>query len=869
MVSAIVFLALGQFSPAAEAAAPSDDDAEKRRAMKNSEMEGISVLQKLVTKSPSDPSRVSNAELVRKIGQRQQLYQYTDSMYRYNGQIYRRHILVSSSDELVHALDTAIPGDLIELTPNTTFQGNFNFSNNGSTEYPIALVGPRTATVTTGYLSKGYGIHLTASHWRLSGFSVKNSGKGIVIDNADNNVIRGIELSEIGQEAIHIGNNSSNNLIHRNYINKTGLEIPNAGRGIVVGTEPINWVMLDDIKSVELNAAESDKSNANRVVSNLIGPGVPAELIKLHKGSSGGTISNNTFISDENMLASSWIDLKSTGNVVRGNLGASHAAAPVDNPDDSTDAAIEDGGNQIEKTLSHTYDGELALPFMAAGETPAVLTLMVPSRSLPYSLSELMALSPETLFQLTDDTVVLDKSILVGPKATLQITNEDASRIRFRSDDVGHVSLLGFKSFMDIKGTKKQPIKLESWHAGKNEFDLNISDGRSYISQRGGQMDIEYASFSHFGYEEGTVSGVSWKSAAAGGKPYPVTGNVHYSEFTGNMFGAYTFEALYMKWTNNSFHNNIQYGFDPHDFSNGFIFEYNEAHNNGSHGIIFSRGCDDNIIRYNHSYSNAGHGVMIDDGHFDPLAKQARHRRRVPSNRNLIEHNVLTDNLDGIVIEGGSDNIVRANTISGVHRYGVRLKDYVLKSKISDNDMGIFKRAGFILDNGSDNNTIINSIVNLAPVGFILRNSRGNQIEKNNYEKLTRSVASLEGDVSDTKIIDNVFVGRGSEIIKSDSSNSINVDTIRKSNNLTQWLTGAPGLINTLGLGVWFAILIFPIVFFLLRKVFPHRKHAKTKSSETRLHIDEKIPTLTKVQNARSLYPVNRRRSSVDLETAY
>jgi len=149
-------------------------------------------------------------------------------------------------------------------------------------------------------------------------------------------------------------------------------------------------------------------------------------------------------------------------------------------------------------------------------------------------------------------------------------------------------------------------------------------------------------------------------------------------------------------------------------------------------------------------------------------------------------------------------------------------------------------------DNGSNNNTIINSIVNLAPVGFILRNSRGNQIEQNNYQKLTRSVAYLEGNVSDTKIAGNVFIGRGSEIVKSDNSNSINVNNIRKNNNLTQWLTGAPGLINTLGLGVWFSILIMPVLFLLFRKIFLRRESSQTKSARNFSHVSESVPTLTK-----------------------
>ena len=35
------------------------------------------------------------------------------------------------------------------------------------------------------------------------------------------------------------------------------------------------------------------------------------------------------------------------------------------------------------------------------------------------------------------------------------------------------------------------------------------------------------------------------------------------------------------------FHDNIAYGFDPHDRSNGFVVTGNQIYNNGKHGIIF------------------------------------------------------------------------------------------------------------------------------------------------------------------------------------------------------------------------------------------------------------------------------------------
>ena len=65
---------------------------------------------------------------------------------------------------------------------------------------------------------------------------------------------------------------------------------------------------------------------------------------------------------------------------------------------------------------------------------------------------------------------------------------------------------------------------------------------------------------------------------------------------------------------NNEFHHNTVYGFDPHDFSQGFEVAYNKVHDNGKHGIIFSRGCTLNNIHHNEVYANGEHGIMLDRG---------------------------------------------------------------------------------------------------------------------------------------------------------------------------------------------------------------------------------------------------------------
>jgi parallel beta-helix repeat protein len=143
--------------------------------------------------------------------------------------------------------------------------------------------------------------------------------------------------------------------------------------------------------------------------------------------------------------------------------------------------------------------------------------------------------------------------------------------------------------------------------------------------------------------------------------------------FAHNHFGAYTHEAQGMRWSGNTFSDNEEYGFDPHDFSDDFVVENNTAHHNGKHGFIFSRGCLRNVLRGNTAYANTGHGFMIDDGR--STASATAEARIDPSNDNLVTGNVAHDNAgSGVEIEGGTGNVVADNHLSRNH-IEVRVKD--------------------------------------------------------------------------------------------------------------------------------------------------------------------------------------------------
>ena len=147
-----------------------------------------------------------------------------------------------------------------------------------------------------------------------------------------------------------------------------------------------------------------------------------------------------------------------------------------------------------------------------------------------------------------------------------------------------------------------------------------------------------------------------------------------------------------MTWRGNEFYDNVLYGLDPHDDSNGFLVEENYAHNNGKHGIIFSKRCMYNIVRNNVSVNNGLHGIML---HWD-------------SNYNIIENNTVYGNVSGITLWRSGNNIVRNNRIVS-NKHGIRANLSSNNNLFTQNDISRSARYGFYLYDNANNNFIQNN----------------------------------------------------------------------------------------------------------------------------------------------------------------
>jgi parallel beta-helix repeat protein len=444
-------------------------------------------------------------------------------------------------------------------------------------------------------------------------------------------------------------------------------------------------------------------------------------------------------------------------------------------------------------------------------------TIVLLARLAPYTLAELRAAFPAAITVEPSGAWVLHEDILVGPSAHLVIAGPAVKELRLISTPGRFVTIAAWKGRIELRGTSTAALRITSWDPASNGPDVNRTDGRAYIIAKAGKMDVADAQFGYLGFATGESSGVAWR----GWPGIPSHGSATRSQFIGNYFGAYTFEAVDMAWTDNIFAGNAGYGFDPHDHSDRFTVTGNMAIHNGSHGMVFSRGCSGNVIRHNMSALNSGNGLVLDDGRVAPDG-DPRHLRPDGSNDNVIEANMAWGNVAGIALEGASRNVVRGNLLAG-NRVGLRLKDESNANKLAGNVIGGSSIIGIDVYGGSAENAVGGNLILGGKGGVVIRDSAGNQVEHNTIRWIAGRGVVLAGAMRTTSVSGNTISGKGSTAIDTQTAHGL-PDSAVNGNDVGGWV--GPRRVDEIysagnflrrhpAIAIWLAIFLVPLAWWL------------------------------------------------------
>jgi hypothetical protein len=231
-------------------------------------------------------------------------------------------IVVDDADTLRAALASATPGTVIRLADGEyQFKPRLVASASGTAEAPITLRGSRAAVLRTKNASGDYGLHVTGDHWRIEGITVAHATKGIVLDGSVGTVIDGVEVYDIGDEAVHFRTCSSDGVLRSSHIHDTGRNSAQYGEGVYVGSANSNWDKYQCTDSTE-GVDEGDNTERVLVEDNLF-EDITAEGADLKEGTDSGIVRRNVFrrtgLSGQNS-ADSAIDAKGNGWVIEDNV---------------------------------------------------------------------------------------------------------------------------------------------------------------------------------------------------------------------------------------------------------------------------------------------------------------------------------------------------------------------------------------------------------------------------------------------------------------------------------------------------------------------------------------------------------------------
>ncbi|MCA9308399.1 glycosyltransferase, partial [candidate division WWE3 bacterium] len=298
----------------------------------------------------------------------------------------------------------------------------------------------------------------------------------------------------------------------------------------------------------------------------------------------------------------------------------------------------------------------------------------------------------------------LNKSMSVDRGVTLILSGDEISWLKLKSQEDSFVWLRTFNGRILIQNTK-----ITSWDTNKQAFDENLEDGRAFVHAKyDSRMDIYNSELAYLGSSVptsfGGYYGVSWKVPEGGHIKYLVTGEVLNSNFHNNYFGVYTYGANGMTFKNNIFSDNIEYGFDPHDYINNFVVANNLAYNNGNHGMIFSVGCFNNLIENNQSYFNKLQGLMLDN----------------KSNGNIVRNNIFYGNVNGISLQGSDNNLIKDNVIYN-NQIGIRINIGSKNNSIQQNNIEQNSKWGIYIYEGSNDNTLAENLILNNQIGIYIK----------------------------------------------------------------------------------------------------------------------------------------------------
>jgi parallel beta-helix repeat protein len=449
-------------------------------------------------------------------------------------------------------------------------------------------------------------------------------------------------------------------------------------------------------------------------------------------------------------------------------------------------AALVAGEDLRLRTLLH-HISRLAYPEVVTGSgqydvssgvmSSGVSTLVLPGPA-NYTIADLQ--SAGAVVPLTQGGFLLVYSVLVGSGATLTIGGSSVPRLLMEASDTGFTSLVTWGGTLSLYGESPQsPLTIMSWNRKTNLPADDHRYGRPYIRAVGGKLDLRNVLASYLGFWSGRTGGVAWTGISSRAS----TGSATSSMFIGNTYGAFVSRSNHVEFLDDLFQQNELDGLRLHRSALNSTVVNSAAVRNGGNGFVVSRGATGSVLRGDLAIHNGSNGFLLNG---QSLARGAGPDggQTTSSVGTVLENSNAQNNArTGILLEGGSGTVIRANLVCGPVT-GIAVRQGAIGTFIVGNEVRCGGRVALSIGPGVTGTTVAGNILTNARIGMLIRNSPGVRILNNRITGMSVFGISARGVSPGVVGTDNVIAGKGLQPIDTRAGAS---DPTMLRTDLTGW----------------------------------------------------------------------------------
>lgn len=470
-------------------------------------------------------------------------------------------------------------------------------------------------------------------------------------------------------------------------------------------------------------------------------------------------------------------------------------------------------------------------PFrLAIGNT---FTLVLVARQAPYTVQDLLSLAPSSFVQMPDHSYLLSENIYVAAGATLRLANPDGMHIHLQSNASGFTSIVTEQGNLQIVGSPKAPVTIDAWDQQAGKYDTDTSDGRAYISVKGGLATFQYATFRDLGFWSGQTGGVTLsrtKMSAAdllvargnsagktplqnfgatllpagvpntatnssvdpsgnGGYSY-VSALIQHSTFVDNAYGLFLTGADGVTIANTSIRNSLIDGLVLHRYVTNSTITSVSSTGNAIDGVDMTRASTGIVFNEVTANANGRNGITVNGS---PLASGPNATGTPVS---TYGNNTVTDSTAngnaryGIEVMGGQNvritgNVVR-NDLSGIvvanAATGVMVRNNVV-DKMQTNGVSVISNSTGV--------TVADNVIDDVRIGVYGRNASA-LISRNKLSGVSLHGVALRGTAQGARVENNSIAGRGPSAVDIKPAQG----ATQAGNSVDQWVSTKPLLVT-------------------------------------------------------------------------